>query len=101
MEAVMQSRTRSIIETIVNVFSGTIISYLITVFILPWWGVTVSYSDGIEISALFTAVALIRSFMVRRLFNRTPLPTIQEDTPDVWGDIVPKETLFYITRNEK
>ena len=65
-----QTKKHSIIETLVNTFSGTFISYTATVFILPLWGYNVTYTDGIEISMLFTLLSLMRSYIVRRIFTK-------------------------------
>tara|TARA_R110000803_G_scaffold35580_1_gene76862 strand:+ start:1187 stop:1402 length:216 start_codon:yes stop_codon:yes gene_type:complete len=65
-----QSKKHSTIETFTNTFTGTAISYCTTVFVLPYWGYNVSWTDGIEISVLFTLLSLIRGYIVRRIFNK-------------------------------
>jgi len=66
----MQSKKTSVIEVCVNVFSGTIISYLLTLFALPLWKLNINPTIALEITILYTLVALIRSYIIRRLFNR-------------------------------
>lgn len=66
----MQTKTHSAIEAITNVAVGYIVATLATWFILPLFGYRVSVSDAFGISALFTVVSIIRSYALRRLFNR-------------------------------
>ncbi|HBR22888.1 MAG TPA: hypothetical protein DD713_10160 [Nitrospiraceae bacterium] len=66
----MQTRLGSLAESCVNVAIGYIIAILSQLAIFPMFGVDVSFSANLQISAWFTAVSIIRSYAVRRLFNR-------------------------------
>lgn len=65
----MQSRKASLLESLVNVAIGYVISVIATMIILPLFGFHVSVSDGMQITLLFTLVSVVRSYVLRRLFN--------------------------------
>ena len=64
-----QSRRASLAEAILNILIGFWISVLANRWLLPLWGYQVSMSQAIEIGLLFTWISLIRSYLLRRLFN--------------------------------
>ena len=66
----MQSRKHSMIEAVVNVFIGYWVAVAATQLILPMFGIPVRFDQNLAISGLFTVVSLIRSYCLRRLFNR-------------------------------
>ena len=66
----MQSRKHSIIETILNTLSGFIISWVMTLMVLPWFGFNITAGQGFTITVIYTVVSVIRSYFWRRLFNR-------------------------------
>ncbi len=65
----MQSKTMSAVESIANVVVGLSISWVVTFTMLPAWGFEPSASAAVEISALFTGISLMRSYVLRRFFN--------------------------------
>ena len=66
----MQTKFHSAIEAFTNVLVGYLVATLATWFILPVFGYYVSAYDAFGISALFTAISIIRSYVLRRIFNR-------------------------------
>lgn len=66
----MQSRRRSLIEAITNVVVGYALAVLTQVVVFPWFGLEVSLSENLAIGALFVAISLVRSYALRRLFER-------------------------------
>lgn len=64
-----QSRTGSFIEACANVILGFSIAVLSNVIILPLFGLTPSLRDSTGIALVFTGISLVRSFIIRRLFN--------------------------------
>ncbi len=66
----MQSRKHSIIESIVNVLIGYWVAVGATQAILPLFGIPVRFDQNLAISGLFTVISLIRSYVLRRIFNR-------------------------------
>lgn len=66
----MQSRGMSAVEAVTNVAVGWGIAMLATWLVLPLFGHPVGVADAAGISAVFTAISLVRSYGLRRLFNR-------------------------------
>ena len=65
----MQSKKQSAIESLTSTTIGIIIGIVLNLTILPIFGYPVSLSDSLWISVIFTAVSVIRSYAVRRIFN--------------------------------
>ena len=65
----MQSRVMSAIEAIANVVIGYLVSVAANILILPLFGYDVSVADSFAIGLAFTAVSLVRSYILRRMFN--------------------------------
>lgn len=66
----MQSRMMSAVEAVVNVIVGYFIAVATTAIILPLFGYIVSGSRAAGIAAVFTLVSLVRSYVLRRAFER-------------------------------
>ena len=66
----MQSRLMSFIEAWANVFVGYWVSVAANYVVLPWFGFHVSAGQAIGIGVIFTAISLVRSYLLRRWFNR-------------------------------
>ncbi len=67
----MQSRTRSLIEQLLNIGSGFLISLLVWEFIVkPTWDIQTNFTENLNITLVFTVVSIVRSYIWRRLFNR-------------------------------
>lgn len=67
----MQSRTRSLVEQLLNIGSGFLVSLCVWEFIVkPVWEIDTSFSENLTITCLFTVVSIARSYAWRRLFNR-------------------------------
>lgn len=64
-----QSRVGSLLEAIANVMAGFLIALLGQQLILPLFGIHVSLAAHAGIAALFTLLSLMRSFVLRRLFD--------------------------------
>ena len=65
----MQSRLNSAFEAVTNVAIGYLVSVLANVLILPLFGYNVTIADSFAIGLAFTAVSLVRSYLLRRAFN--------------------------------
>lgn len=57
-------------EAVVNVLVGYGVACLTNAFVLPAFGFHVSLGQNLSIGAIFTGVSLVRSYLLRRLFNR-------------------------------
>tara|TARA_E500000318_G_scaffold27873_1_gene28092 strand:- start:1228 stop:1437 length:210 start_codon:yes stop_codon:yes gene_type:complete len=66
----MQSKKRSFIEAVTNVLIGYLVAVISNLIVLPLFGYQVSLFDGFAIGVVFTVISLIRSYMIRRLFNK-------------------------------
>jgi hypothetical protein len=75
----MQSKKWSLIETIVNVGTGFMIAQLLILYMLPYWGFQTDIYDSLGISAMFTAISMLRGYICRRIFNHyhSPFKTTQ------------------------
>jgi hypothetical protein len=65
-----QSRRGSFIEACVNVLIGYTIALISQLLVFPLFGWNPPLTTNLAIGAIFTVVSLIRSYVVRRLFNR-------------------------------
>lgn len=65
-----QSRKHSLLESLVNVAVGYGIALAAQLLIFPLFGIHVSLQDNIVIGLLFTVVSIVRSYALRRMFNR-------------------------------
>ena len=65
----MQSKKQSLIESLTSTTIGIIIGIVLNLTILPIFGYPVSVVDSLWISLIFTAISVIRSYAVRRIFN--------------------------------
>lgn len=65
----MQTRTQSAIESVANVLVGYTVSICAGWLIYPLFGLQVSVSSNLAISAWFTVISLVRSYVLRRYFN--------------------------------
>lgn len=64
-----QSHLMSLVEAITNVVVGYLFALATQFAVFPLFGVVASVTDNLLIGAVFTAVSLVRSFALRRLFE--------------------------------
>ncbi len=66
----MQSAKHSMIEVLLNIGTGFIISALLQQYVVtPLWHLQVSAAGNLGITAFFTVVSVVRSYIFRRLAN--------------------------------
>ena len=65
-----QSRRMSLIEAITNVAVGYALAVVTQMLMFPWFGLHASFGENLALGLVFTAVSLIRSYALRRLFTR-------------------------------
>jgi len=65
-----QSRKMSLVEAIANMAIGYGVAVLTQLVVFPLFGLAVSLSENLAIGLIFTVVSLLRSYWIRRLFNR-------------------------------
>lgn len=65
----MQTRLGSLIETLINIGVGFLISMLINIWILPQVGCAITTTQNVVMVSIFTIASIIRSYWMRRFFN--------------------------------
>lgn len=65
-----QSRAMSLVEQLCNVGSGMLLALVVGQLVYPLFGYPVSVSDNFALTAVFTAVSIVRGYVWRRIFNR-------------------------------
>jgi hypothetical protein len=67
---VSQSRRHSLIEAWANVLVGYTVSMVANFAFFPMFGWHISLHQNLLLGGLFTVVSLVRSYCLRRAFNR-------------------------------
>lgn len=65
-----QSKRGSFMESLTNVAIGITIGFVSNMVVLPLFGYDVTVGDSFTISIVFTGISLVRSYTVRRLYNK-------------------------------
>lgn len=65
----MQSRKKSLLESIVNVLIGYGVAVASQLLVFPLFGIHIPISDNLLIGVWFTCISLVRSYVIRRVFN--------------------------------
>ena len=66
----MQTRWMSLVESSANVVVGYGLAVLTQILVFPIFGLQASVGENLLIGGVFTAISVIRSFALRRLFKR-------------------------------
>jgi hypothetical protein len=66
----MQTRLSSLIEAVINVAIGFVVSLVLTAWLLPAYGHHVTWSENLQITGVFTVASIVRAYAVRRYFNK-------------------------------
>ena len=64
-----QTRRNSMIESVVNVIVGYFVSLFSQFIIFPMFGIFINLQSNIMISLWFTAISIVRSYLLRRYFT--------------------------------
>ena len=64
-----QTRLESLLEVCINVAIGWVIALITQLIVFPLYGIQVTLGEQLGISVIFTAVSIVRSYIVRRWFN--------------------------------
>lgn len=70
----MQTKKQSFFEALTNTAIGFVIAYGSTFIIFPLMGIESSPSKNIIITLFFTAVSILRGYLIRRFFNKSTKP---------------------------
>lgn len=66
----MQTKFQSFIESIVNILIGYFTALASQLLIFPLFNINITIQDNLLIGLYFTLISLIRSYLVRRYFNK-------------------------------
>ena len=64
-----QSRVMSLVEALSNVVVGYALAIATQFVVFPLFGVTMRTRQMLVVGLVFTAVSIVRSYALRRLFN--------------------------------
>ena len=65
-----QSRRMSAVEAVVSTAIGYIVAVATQMVVFPIFGLRVGVIENLGIGLAFTSVSIVRSYLVRRLFER-------------------------------
>ena len=65
-----QSKKGSLLESVTNIIIGYSVALISQIIVFPLVGVEASLSQNIKIGFYFTVISLIRSYIIRRLYNK-------------------------------
>ena len=66
----IQSRCMSLVEAVTNVAVGYALALATQIVVFPWFGLHPSVGENLAIGAIFLGISLLRSYTLRRLFER-------------------------------
>jgi hypothetical protein len=78
----MQSRISSLIETLLNTFSGFIVAYISAMIVYPMFGFNITAEQNFYLTSIFTVVSIIRGYIWRRIFNAITLYNYRKQLND-------------------
>lgn len=64
-----QSRTMSLLEAVANVLVGYGVAVVTQMAVFPLFGLHATLQENLTIGLVFTAVSLVRSYLLRRAFE--------------------------------
>jgi hypothetical protein len=67
---VRQTRLGSWLEAWANIAVGFAINWIANMLVLPLFGWHVTGTQAFHLGLIFTAISLVRSYLLRRVFNR-------------------------------
>ena len=66
----MQSKKFSLIESVSNVIIGYLVALISQLLVFPLFKINVSLKTNIYIGLWFTGISIVRSYILRRIFNK-------------------------------
>ena len=64
-----QSRAMSLVEAVANVVVGYGLAIATQIVVFPWFGIETGIGTHLGLGLAFVGVSLVRSFLLRRLFE--------------------------------
>lgn len=65
-----QSKLSSLKESCVNILIGYTINFVANLVVLPLFGHNITIKDNLWLGLIFTVISIIRSYLIRRFFNK-------------------------------
>jgi hypothetical protein len=65
----MQTKKQSLLEALVNILIGYTVAILSQFTIFPLFGIFIATEDHLLIGLYFTAISIVRTYLVRRYYN--------------------------------
>ena len=65
-----QSRRMSFVEAVTNVVVGYALAVAAQIVVFPWFGLRLHLGENLMIGAVFVGISLLRSYALRRVFQR-------------------------------
>lgn len=66
-----QSKRMSAVESTTNLMVGNVVAWIMYVYVLPaFFGVSIGHGKAFAFVVIFNGLSIIRSFLLRRLFER-------------------------------
>jgi hypothetical protein len=81
----MQSPAMSFVETSVNVVTGYGLAVLVQLLVFPAFRLHVPFGESLIIGLVFTMVSMVRSYTLRRVFERIRIGGLQREAAALWG----------------
>ena len=66
----MQTKFQSFIESLVNILIGYFTALFSQFLIFPMFNINIPIQDNLLIGLYFTGISLVRSYIIRRYFNK-------------------------------
>ena len=66
----MQTKIQSLVEAVANTLSGLVLAFIVNMLLMGAAGVTATPRQNLLIVGGHTIVSVIRSYVVRRFFNK-------------------------------
>ena len=66
-----QSRRSSLAESIANLVAGYLVSLAVQIVTFPMFGMQPTIGENLSIGAIFSVASVVRSYALRRAFNRS------------------------------
>ena len=79
-----QSRAMSLVEATTNVVVGYALAIATQMVVFPWFGIETGLAEHLTIGLAFVGVSLVRSYLLRRLFERGRCPQTLVDLLRRW-----------------
>ena len=81
-----QSRAMSLVEAVANVTVGYCIAVVTQLTVFPWFGLPAEVNAALAIGAIFTAVSIARSYVLRRMFEAPRTRSLIADSENAIKD---------------